>query len=214
MALALVADAMAAMGDDVMPKVRVVEGADMGASLPLEQEGRVYVIGRSADADLPLEDAEASRQHLQVVRRASVILVRDLGSRNPAELAGAALPPDRDVVWRGQAVIRIGATVLALDEPVVTALAELEQAEDEPVALEDASPPPPASERAAPEEGDVPAKPATVAPVAEVRGGADATTQVARQRRRRPWSGTDFAVVVAALAVIALSAAGLYWLLR
>jgi hypothetical protein len=186
------------------------------------------VIGRSAEADLPLEDAEASREHLQVVRRANAILVRDLGSKNPAELGGAALPLDRDVVWKGQAVIRIGATVLALDEPVAAALAELEQAEDEPVALGDASLPPATSERAergeaaaagasaAPakaEEGEAPAKPATVAPVAELRAAADASASLARARRRR-WSGADFAVVVAALGVIALSAAGLYWLLR
>jgi hypothetical protein len=119
-------------------------------------------------------------------------------------------------------VIRIGATVLALDEPVAAALAELEDAEDEPVPLGDA-PPPPSTQRAAPErdpsagsstpEGDGAAsvKPASAAPVADAR--ADTTMRLPKARRRR-WSGTDFAVVAAALGVIALSAAGLYWLLR
>jgi pSer/pThr/pTyr-binding forkhead associated (FHA) protein len=220
-ALALVADAMALMGDDVVPRVRVVEGADMGATLPLAEEGRVYLVGRAAEIDLPLEDAEASRQHLQIVRRGNAVLVRDLGSKNPAQLGGTPLSSDRDAPWRGQAVIRIGATVLALEEPVAAALAELEQADDEPVALGDAPPPP--SPRG---EGEGDAREASsskpeVAPSPSARTAApvasppalENTVKLKRPRRRR-WSGTDFAVVIAALGVIALSAAGLYWLLR
>jgi pSer/pThr/pTyr-binding forkhead associated (FHA) protein len=213
-ALALVADAMAAMGDEVAPTVRIVEGTDTGAALPLREEGRAYIVGRSAEADLPLEDAEASRQHVQVVRRGNSVLVRDLGSKNQAQLGGVPLAQDRDVSWRGQAVVRIGSTVLALDEPVALAMAELEQAGDEPLPPGDGPPPPASSEQskaqasaAAVADGEVHPSPAAIVelpdPVARTSG-----------RTARKWSGTDIAVVAAALGVIVLSAAGLYWLLR
>src|SRR5262249_55234474 len=42
LALALVADALAAMGTDQTTKLRVVEGRDQGACLRLAEEGRAY----------------------------------------------------------------------------------------------------------------------------------------------------------------------------
>jgi pSer/pThr/pTyr-binding forkhead associated (FHA) protein len=216
-ALALVANAMDAMGDDIVPKVRVVEGRDLGAVLALAEEGRVYVAGRGADTDLPIEDAEASREHLQIVRRGNAVLVRDLGSKNPSLLGEAPMPENRDVVWRGQTVLRVGRTVLALEEPVAVALAELERAEDEPFVANDTPPPSaPGSKRSstAPRAPDSAAKPAPApAPPAAPVAVVTAASAPARVSRRR-WTSTDFAVLIAALAVIAMSAAGLYWLLK
>ena len=51
LALMLVSQAMEAQGDDVVPQVRVVEGADEGAVLPLVEEGRAYVVGRDDASD-------------------------------------------------------------------------------------------------------------------------------------------------------------------
>jgi pSer/pThr/pTyr-binding forkhead associated (FHA) protein len=217
-ALALVADAMAAMGDEVAPTVRIVEGADAGLALPLREEGRAYIVGRSAEADLPLEDAEASRQHVQVVRRGNSVLIRDLGSKNQAQLGGVPLAQDRDVLWRGQPVVRIGTTVLALDEPVALAMAELEQAEDEPLPAGD-GPPPPASHDSSSEQGRTQTSAPALAdqephpPSAAIVDLGDPAARPSA-RTARKWSGTDIAVVAAALGVIVLSAAGLYWLLR
>ena len=92
------------------------------------------------------------------------------------------------------------------------------------VALGDSAPPPSGHGTEEEREADTsgaPGKPEgdagpSTRPAAPVAGGptaVEATVKLSRPGRPR-WSGTDFAVVVAALGVIALSVAGLYWLLR
>ena len=142
LAFALVQRAMDAVGDDTVAKVRVAEGPDIGEELRLTEEGRAYVLGRAETCDLPLADADASREHAVVARRGGQIMLRDLGSRNGVYLGESRLTPERDVVWRAPTMARIGITVLALDEPVSTALAELEAAADEAMREEDIPPAP------------------------------------------------------------------------
>src|SRR5579863_1724312 len=186
LALALVAGAMRAMGESVTGTVRVVEGPDMGASLPLEEEGRAYVVGRGAECDLLLGDPDGSREHVQLVRRAGGVLARDLGSKNGALLGESPLPSDRDVAWRPAVMLRVGHTVLALIEPVAIALAELEESPDEPLASGDA-PPEPRPAAPPPESAPVSAPPRS-------RAGKPAP------RRRRPaWTAADVLVMLAAL---------------
>jgi hypothetical protein len=153
-----------------------------------------------------LEDMDASREHVQIVRRAGAVLVRDLGSKNGVQLGESRVPADRDVVWRAPTMIRIGQAVLALEEPVAMALAELEAAPDEALPAEGARPPPP-SVHARTLEGMA----TTAAPLA---APVPAPEPPRRYVRQRTWSGADAAVVVAAASIMALSAAGLYWLLR
>ena len=231
LAFALVQRAMDALGDDTVARVRVAEGPDIGEELRLVEEGRAYVIGRAETCDLPLADEDASREHAVVARRGGQILLRDLASRNGVYLGDARLTPDRDVVWRAPTMVRIGLTVLALDEPVSLALAELEAAEDE--AMRDGDVPPlPAPPAAEPEKGaassagsrraskapavgtdDAPASrmsPAGTGPIAEL-----ATADMPRvPRAKRGWTITDLLVVALALAVIGASIAGLVWVLR
>lgn len=220
LALALVRNAMDAMGDDTRAIVRVAEGPDMGAELRLIEEGRVYVIGRAEKCDLPLADEDASREHAAIVRRGSQILLRDLDSRNGVYLGDTRLMPERDMVWRPPTMVRIGVSVLALDEPVSLALAELEAAADEQLPDADAPPPPPSSvahpnaappppSAEPPPESRVSAQPE--APIAEV-GSRTATTVV--RRPRRVWTPADVMVVTIAVAIIAASIAGLVWVLR
>lgn len=220
LAFALVQRAMDAVGDDTVARVRVAEGPDLGAELRLADEGRAYVIGRADACDLLLADADASREHAIVVRRGSQVLLRDLGSRNGVYLGDGRLTPDRDVVWRAPLMARIAATVLALDEPVTAALAELEAAPDEAMREEDI---PPAPEIALPAEAPLPVgaapeapppssfAPATSAPIAEV---ADVLPAAPPRRRRRVWGVADILVVMLAIGVIAASIAGLVWVLR
>jgi pSer/pThr/pTyr-binding forkhead associated (FHA) protein len=227
LALMLVSQAMEALGDDVVPKVRVVEGPDAGATLPLFEEGRVYVIGRGESCDLSLADADASREHVQVVRRGQTVLVRDLGSKNGALMGEARLATARDVAWKSTVVLRVARTVLALEEPALLALGALEEAADEPMDDADAAPPPPVSAARAREHAPANAAPASAAasvagggsaPIAEVvpstKTSAEERATGAPRRTRSGWSATDSAVVLAALAVIALSVAGLVWLLK
>ena len=211
LALALVSQAMRALGDDAVTKVRVVEGADLGAVLALEEEARGYIVGRDERCDLPLADADASREHAQIVRRGGTALVRDMGSKNGVILGQSRIPPDRDVVWRAGTMVRLGKTVLTLDEPAASALAELEDADDEPMNSEDVPPMPPASTRSPV------AAPTSItggAPIADMAQASQPPPPPVRLPPKHRWSATDLAVVAAALAVMALSVAGLVWLLR
>jgi len=240
LAFALVQRAMDAVGDDTVAKVRVAEGPDIGAELLLGEEGRAYVLGRAEGCDLPLADPDASREHASVVRRGAQVLLRDMGSRNGVWLGDQRLAPDRDVVWRPPTMARIGISVLALDEPVSAALAELEAAEDEAMREEDVPPPPAPPSRtgssvasARPSASAVPAAPASTsgraatsedappasqmapglaAPIADV--AAEAGPPARGTREKRAWTATDLFVVTLAIGVIAASLAGLVWVLR
>jgi pSer/pThr/pTyr-binding forkhead associated (FHA) protein len=211
LALALVSQAMRALGDDAVTKVRIVEGADLGAVLALEEEGRAYVVGRDERCDLPIADADASREHAQFVRRGGTVLVRDMGSKNGVVLGQSRIPPDRDLLWRAGTLVRLGKTVLTLDEPAAAALAALEDAEDEPIDAEDIPPMPPTSSK-------LPLGPPGTgtggAPIADIVNTPKQGMPATRIAPKHRWSATDLAVVAAALVVMALSIAGLVWLLR
>jgi pSer/pThr/pTyr-binding forkhead associated (FHA) protein len=212
LALALVRDAMAAVGDDTVAKVIVVEGPDAGATLRLAEEGRAYVIGRSETCDLPLADGDASREHAMVVRRGSQVLLRDSSSHNGVMLGDQMMPPDRDMLWRPATMARIGVSVLAVEEPVSIALADLESAADEKMKEGDA-PPPPKSQEAPVESAPASRAPeGAAAPIAEV--AREEPPPVARRPKGRAWTVTDLVVVTVALAVIGASVAGLIWVLK
>ena len=220
LALALVSQAMHAIGDDVTPKVRVVEGPDLGAVLPLTDEGRTYVIGRGERCDLLLADPDASREHAQVVRRGATVMVRDAGARNGVQMGESKLPRGRDVVWRSPTMLRLAGTVLALDEPVALALSELESGADEALPPGEAPKEPAPSVRpkdmkeGADPTGAAPA-PFAAAPIADVPELGNTTQPAARGKKKGGGvSPTDALVVVGAVFVIAISAAALVWLLK
>jgi pSer/pThr/pTyr-binding forkhead associated (FHA) protein len=211
LALKLVADAMRALGDDVSPRVRIVEGPDRGRVLVLAENGRAYVAGRGEECDFVLDDPDASREHVQMVPRAGSVLVRDLASKNGVWLGESGIPRERDVVWRGPTMLRVGQNVMAIEEPAALVLAELESSPDEALPSEGAPPLPPGSavlSTAAP----VDAAHSAAGPLAEPPSRS--RSPFTSKRSRGAWSGADVAVVIVALSIILLSAAGLYWLLR
>jgi pSer/pThr/pTyr-binding forkhead associated (FHA) protein len=216
LALALVSRAMTAQGVDLTLKIHVVEGRDQGATLSLAEEGRFYLVGRGPDCDLPLADSDVSREHVRVGRRGSTALVRDLGTKNGTWMGDARAPLDRDVLWRPAYMMKVGRTVLALEEPLGDALAHIEAVPDEALPSEDIATPPPED----PAPGGVPGHGAS-ADFVPPEGGPSASLAAVpaasapvEGRRRSGWSATDVFVMAAALAVLALSLAGLVWLLR
>jgi pSer/pThr/pTyr-binding forkhead associated (FHA) protein len=220
LALALVAGALEAQGEAGGPRIIVTDGPDKGKSFALDEPARAYFIGRGHDADLVLDDADASRRHVQVVRRADQVLARDLGSKNGSTLGGAALAVDRDLAWRiGEALV-IGRDVLAYEHPAIEALGELERLGDEKIRGSDSIPPPdpvasgndrdPKSASTAGPAG-MPEPAGANAPIAQV---PPAQTRAPRQRQAGSWSGTDLLVVLLAMGVLALSVLGLFWLFR
>jgi len=221
LALRLVSQAMNSLGDDTVTKLVVVEGRSSGVFLHLEEEGRIYVIGRGETCDLNLDERDASREHLQVVRRGTVVLVRDLGSKNGVFLGEAALERERDVVWKASSMVRVGATVLALQEPVADALADLESAPDEKIVPADV-PPPPLREgyKSDAPISEMPASSAlraederSSAPIASVANIGEPATSPPKKTASHLTPGYAV-VVVTAFAVIVASLIGLVWLLR
>jgi pSer/pThr/pTyr-binding forkhead associated (FHA) protein len=217
LALALVSQAMARAGKGVTAAVLVVEGADQGARLALVDEGRAYRIGRGAPCDLPLADADASREHASVVRRGNVVAIRDLGGKNGTWLGDSRAPEQREVPWRPAQMVRIGRTVLALEEPVRDALARIEREPDEPLALAEAAGSSAAESAAASASPGATGMEGAETAQASVIHPVPARPPPRSPRSARPrlrLSATDTVVVVAALSVLAVSIAGLVWLLR
>jgi pSer/pThr/pTyr-binding forkhead associated (FHA) protein len=209
-ALALVSQALAAMGTDLTAKLRVLEGRDQGTLLPLAVEGQTYTLGRGPECDLPIADGDASREHAHVVRRSTEVTVRDLGAKNGTWLGEAALPADREIVWRPALMLRIGRTVLALEEPVGDALARIESGPDEPIPDDEPVAPPAPSTPAVEAPRSVVRQPASAAPMAVV----PMQPATPKKRPRAGWAPADLMVMAAAIGVLALSIAGLIYLLR
>jgi len=212
LALALVQNAMRQQGDLTTPTVSIVEGPDLGATLPLADEGRVYVVGRGETCDLPLADADASREHLQIVRRGATVLLRDLGSRNGSRLGEQPIAFGRDVPWRSASMVRVGATVLALEEPVASALGELESAADERMKPDEAPPPPPSSQKQ--DAGPPPSSRGAEAPIARLENSVHTVETSSKRKKRSRMKSADVAIIGSAIAIIVLSIAALVWVLR
>jgi pSer/pThr/pTyr-binding forkhead associated (FHA) protein len=206
LALALVARALETSGEYGGPRVVVATGPDAGKALALTEPSRAYLVGRGQDADLVLTDADASRRHVQLVRRADQVLARDAGSKNGASLEGEMLSRDRDRIIRPGDQLQIGQNLLSYEHPAIGALRELEQAGDERMREGEAV--------AGPERdpgAPAPAAPEGAAPIAELP--AD---RARSQRKSTPsgWTSTDLMVVLLAVGVLGLSILGLFWLFR
>ncbi|MGW6710250.1 FHA domain-containing protein, partial [Streptomyces sp. NPDC054956] len=94
------------------PQLHVVAGPDAGG-VHLLHPGAIR-IGRSADADVPLDDPDVSRLHCTVtVLPDGRVAVADLGSTNGTTLDGATVGPDRVALAPG-ALLRVGESTLRL----------------------------------------------------------------------------------------------------
>lgn len=217
LALAMVKQAMEAHGDDTRIKVHVAEGPDLGREIVLREENRPYVVGRAETCDLPLADEDASRQHATITRRGNQVFVLDKGSSNGVFFGETRLPSEREMLWRVPAMLRVGLSVLALDEPLSQLLIELGNLPDEKLPKEaEAEPAPPSSLVApsappapAPEPAPPSAKPAPIVAAPDSR--AEPTV---RSPKKKGWGLVDIAVIGVAVAIIGASIAGLIWVLR
>lgn len=96
-----------------LARLQVVGGPDAGG-VHLLQGGQAR-IGRSADADVPLDDPDVSRLHCEIAVGADgQITVADLGSTNGTVLAGQPVGP-RPVPFAPGALLQIGESTLRLD---------------------------------------------------------------------------------------------------
>ncbi|MGY0061233.1 FHA domain-containing protein [Streptomyces sp. LZ34] len=104
-----------AAAPDAAVRLDVVAGPDAGG-VHLLHGGQVR-IGRSADADVPLDDPDVSRLHCAVtVADDGRVTITDLGSTNGTEVDGAPVGP-RAVPLPPGALLRIGESALRLRTP-------------------------------------------------------------------------------------------------
>lgn len=210
LALELVARGLAAQGEDPAPRVVVVDGPDRGRALRLEESGRPYILGRSKDTDLVLDDPDISRRHLAITRKGDQFSVQDLGSRTGASLDGV-LVPQFDTVWRPGQVLAIAAYRLRCEHPAAEALAEIERSPCEPLRPDAVFEPPSPDEPPAAPSTPTPS-PASASAVSPLSRHAASTPQAAPQGGGG-WGFTEALIALLALGVLALSIAGLMWLL-
>ncbi|MFJ9035467.1 FHA domain-containing protein [Streptomyces sp. NPDC102406] len=96
--------------DGAAAQLQVVAGPDAGG-VHLLHGGRIRV-GRSADADVPLDDPDVSRLHCAVTLAADgQVSVKDLGSTNGTTVDGRPLG-DRPVRLSSGALLRLGESAL------------------------------------------------------------------------------------------------------
>ncbi|WP_327429149.1 FHA domain-containing protein [Streptomyces sp. NBC_01236] len=104
--------------DDGAAQLHVVAGPDAGG-VHLLHGGQIH-IGRSADADVPLDDPDVSRLHCAVtVTPEGRVSVADLGSTNGTTLDGTRVGT-RPVRLAPGALLRVGETALRLTPPGAT----------------------------------------------------------------------------------------------
>ena len=220
LALAMVARVLGDEEEGLTPRLVVVDGPDAGKEVSLADADRAIVIGRGRDVDFPIDVSDASRRHARVVRRGESALLRDLGSRNGTQIGDELAPVDSDTVLRPGDSFEIGPDVFVFEFPAVEALRQIEAAEDEllkpdeaiekpPKSSVELTPPPsidvesangPSSAESLPTPNPVPVRPRNVRRRVAKRGPG--------------WGKTDVLIVVLALAVLAISAIGLFWLFR
>jgi hypothetical protein len=95
--------------------VIVQQGADSGHTMSSDRG--LVSIGRGAECDLVLHEAQASRQHAELRRYGDQWLVVDLGSTNGTIVNGVRLTPHVARPVTSGATVVIGGTHLELDEP-------------------------------------------------------------------------------------------------
>ncbi|PKT72718.1 cell division protein FtsK [Streptomyces populi] len=101
--------------DDVSAQLHVVAGPDAGG-VHLLHGGQIR-IGRSADADVPLDDPDVSRLHCAVtVTPEGRVSVADIGSTNGTTLDGSRVG-GRPVPFGAGALLRVGESALRLALP-------------------------------------------------------------------------------------------------
>ena len=222
LALALVAEARRAKGEEASALVSARTSGRVIAQLALSEADRPYVVGRAGDGggvDLDLPDPDLSRRHLEIRRRGDRIMVRDLGSKNGSRLGDQALPPQRETSWPQGQLLACGTTELEYSDPLLLTLRELEEEADEVLGKDaiidgpSSDTPDPSSETGGDEEPDAAASlEETAARHPTVAQSAAAARARMERSAPRGWSASDVLVALLALGVLALSIAGLAWL--
>jgi pSer/pThr/pTyr-binding forkhead associated (FHA) protein len=175
----------------------VLNGEAKGKVLELPDPPARIAIGRGETAELSIPDADASREHCELVVTLDGVTVKDLGSKNGILVNERAVTEAR---LRDRDELTIGATVIVFEDPAEAALKALESAPDAKLAPAPLPPAVPSATLGEPPLAPEPLRepePALVPP-----------------KPPPALSGVELFVALLALLVLAASLAGLYFLLR
>jgi pSer/pThr/pTyr-binding forkhead associated (FHA) protein len=196
----------------------VANGPQEGLALDIPTPPATLLIGRGETCDLALRDADASREHVELVVDLEGVLARDLGSKNGLLVNDRRLPEKR-LADRDE--LQVGATVVIFEDPLEAELRAAEQGPDEPVP----EPPPPEPASVAtggpasetrplePEPADDPDAPTGAPEPGAPAARAPASPDPSGMERPR-LASAELLVYALAAAVFAASIAGLVMLLR
>lgn len=209
LALSLIIQGLAAEGEDARPQLLVRAGPDAGKRWVLEEAGRRYVLGRARDADFVLDDPNASRRHLSVMRKGDQVTVQDLSAKVPVMLGEKALGAGESV-WKPGQELTVADDHIVFEYAAKEALAEILRCPDESV-RPDESFELPEPEGDAPSAGDDREEDAAK-PVLQSNAAQKARKR-ATPAAESGFGMTDGAIFLLALGVLALSIAGMWLLL-
>lgn len=198
----LLLGALAAAGGEAAPPALVVLGGRRGdVRFPLAPPPSRVVVGRAEECDIVLDDRDASRHHVEVLRDHDGALLRDLGSKNGVLVAGRRLTERR--LRHGDEVV-IGRTPVRYEDPLEDLLRSFEGGVDETAP----EPPPPAAPSLPPSEAAPPSPAVAVVDAGDVPPPASASlpppARPARTRRTADWIVVALAVVILAVSLAAL----------
>jgi len=223
-ALALVHRALEGLGNPPTPRILVRSGPDQGKALELVVANTPLLLGRGHDCALALEERDASRNHVQIMRRGDTLWLRDLGSKNGSYLNNERLHSGQEVAWRAGQEVKIGTDVLVYENPALEMLADLDRCADEAIPTDEAQA---LSELApAPLDANHPSEhttfqppryesnPGATSPLAPRPRANDITPVDLTSAQKNQLRPGDFLIVTVAVVVFALSAFGLWILFR
>lgn len=172
---------------DLHTELIVRNGPDVGQVHSLPSAPARVTVGRATEADIVIDDADASRQHAEVVVAADGIRVRALAAKNGL-LVNQSWIEERELVPGDE--VTIGSTVLLFADPAEQQVQTLMDEDDEPYA------PPPAA-----------------APIQEPVPQAAEAKLRRRKRGSQGLSVADALVYIIASAIFATSVLALVWIL-
>lgn len=195
-----------AFGAEASAQARVVvlNGPAEGEIRVIPEAPGQVVVGRGESCDLKLDDADVSREHVSLALELDGIVARDLGSKNGFAVNGRQLSERR--LRHGDELL-VGGTLLVLEDPAASALADVVALEDV-VAPPEPEPPPEQPTADASTAADE-AEPGEEKPEVATEPMLEAAPAPKPARRQ---ASADWIIYLLAAVVLAASVASLFWL--
>lgn len=171
-------------------------GKSVGTSTAIPEAPHKIVIGRAETCQLVLNDPDVSREHAEAVRDLDGITIKNLGSKNGVVVQGNVVQQRR---LRDGDEIMLGKTRLLFEEPADQMLLALAHEADRPL------PPEPSAIETKTATVSQPPQPAATAPVIPGTPNEPPTKQS---------FDADLLIYSLAAAIIAISVAGIFFLMR